>query len=137
MRGLKAKLEDAAVRLREAKRQVDIVQAEFDDLFKRAVAGGKSSARAAKSQDSHLLLPVESVRVLDRVIDRVDAVLAQKPTVAYGYQELADAVGTTRDTVRAMLNKLRKLRKAHRSSSGKWKYGPDPKGEQMTYTAGT
>lgn len=133
--GLKQKLEQAAIDLREAKYHLAQCQKRFDELF-RVATGGKAAKKSKAVGETEASVPIaETTPAIGRLIDRLEGVLLRAPSKTLHFEKIAQAVGTTPDSARAMLNKLQKLGRVTRIGRGTWRAStptvlPDGKSEE-------
>jgi hypothetical protein len=131
MANLKEKLEEAALELGRVKYELYEAQKRFDLLYKRVAEGGKpaKSARMARPQT-----PPSPVTALagappgqpGRVSDRIEAVLTSDPRKKWKYDDIGEKLpGVSKNTIRALLFKLRKDGKVSKVGRGQWK-APKP-----------
>lgn len=131
MPSIKEQLQEAAVELYQAKFNMNEAQEKFDALFERIAAGtrakGQKNSRAATlkaAQEQASLLEVNSTRTTQptKVSDKIQAVLNSIPNRKWTYDEItAQLPETTRNTIRALLFKLKKDGKAQKAGRGRWK----------------
>jgi hypothetical protein len=124
MATLKQRLEQAGAKLAEAKRNVELAQKEFDELFRQATGARSGKKQTDPSEKGSEVVDDTS----SRLVDRVAAVLFETPLREHRYQDIAEKLCTTPATVRAMLNKLRAEGRAHRTGPAVWKANQKPTG---------
>jgi hypothetical protein len=131
MPNLKEKLEQAALELGRAKFELNEAQRRFDLIYKRVAEGGKptKTARQAKPQTPPApatAQPESPTAQPGRVSDRIEAVLASDPKKKWNYDAIGEKLsGVPRNTIRALLFKLRNDGKASKVGRGQWK-APKP-----------
>ncbi len=116
MATLKQKFEDAAIELAEAKRKLAEAQAKFDALFKQ-IKRGSVSAPAGQTTDE-TVLPLNAS-------EQIIAVLKSDVNKAFGYGEIELRCSEIpKNSIRALLYKLKGANKVQKAGRGKWKAMP-------------
>src|SRR5437879_2104263 len=127
MANLKDKLEEAALELGRVKFELYEAQKRFDLLYKRVAEGGRpaKTPRGSKSQTPPVPAAAAAAAPASqpgRISDRIEAVLNSDPRKKWKYDNIAEKLpSVSRNTIRALLFKLRKDGKALKVGRGQWK----------------
>ena len=131
MANLKEKLEQAALELGRAKFELNEAQRRVDLIYKRVAEGGKPTKTASQAKPQTPPSPVTALAEAPperpgRVSDRIEAVLVSDPRKKWNYDAIGEKLpGVSKNTIRALLFKLRKDGKASKVGRGQWK-APKP-----------
>src|SRR5438552_11916800 len=124
MRNLKDKLEDAALELGRAKFELYEAQKRFDALYKRIAEGGKTQKPGRRVSIDKTALERTTKSGFDNsmtVIARIESLLNSDPKKKWDYDQISASIPKARkNTIRALLFKLRKEGKAFKVGRGQW-----------------
>jgi hypothetical protein len=112
MANIKDKLQQAAVRVADLKRQLNLAQDEFDVLYEQ-VEGGKINQEHAG---------VNAEDLTETSIEQVASLLKSNPEKEWGYDELSKELpNIPRTSIRVFLYKLRAENRVLKVARGKWR----------------
>jgi molecular chaperone DnaK (HSP70) len=118
MATVKEKLQQAAVKVEDARRQLEQAENEFDALFKQVSKGKKSKTDIGDVPDVDL-------STVDTSINQIAALIKGKPDKEWNYDEIsAELPSIPRPSIRVFLYKLKDEKQVLKVSRGKWKAMP-------------
>ena len=121
MANLKQKFEQAALELASAKQRLGEAQNHFDALYKQVVGGVRSRRNIAPVLAATPATDAGQVSG-ERATDRIESVLCSNPAKAWKYTELSKKLpDIPAASIRALLFKLQRGRKATKVGRGLWK----------------
>ena len=120
MATVKEKLQQAAVKVEDARRQLEQAEKEFDSLFKQVSRGN------AKKQKTDLGdIPDVDLSTVDTSINQIAALIKCSPDKEWNYDEIsAELPSVPRASIRVFLYKLKDEKQVLKVGRGKWKAMP-------------
>ena len=123
MATVKEKLQQAAVKLEDLRRQVKQAESEFDALFKQVSRG---ATRKAKNGSPELPLDTD-LSTVDTSIEQIAGVMKSQPDKEWHYDDISTALpDVPRTSIRVFLYKLKNEERVQKVGRGKWKYIKTP-----------